>query len=371
MRFAPSLLAGLCVAACAARPIPPTVASTPATPRPTVSADTWIVPSPDDPRGTASLVALARPGTAFLDDGNFVLPSDDGSPAFASLTRDGSLRSHAPHALAARDCALRPASNGVVRVCPGPAEGSVTAAWIDRTAVVPIPAPVPPELFVDPAGESVAVDGRCSPDEADDGITFCWLRRDLRQWTEWTAPRRATLLALRGETALLNESSDTTAALSVFVITASHRTAIEPTDPTLVLDAAGFTPTGSVVVLAHRAAPADSRAPVESFVCVASAGVPCTARPLSIAAVDVAFADGLRGLAVGANASALAITTDGGASWQPILPSGHPAPASVSLPAPAAPSPGRRARIRPAGELVRCNANACAAGRVVHRWNAD
>jgi hypothetical protein len=370
MRFAPLFLAGLCVA-CASRPTTPTVAATPAAPRPTVSPDTWITPTPDDPRGTPLLAALARPGTAFLDDGTFVLSSDDGSPSFASLTRDGSLRAHAPHTLAARDCALRPASNGVVRICPGPSEGSSTAAWIDRTAVLPIPAPVPPELLVDPAGESVAVDGRCSADEPDDGITFCWLRRDLRQWTEWTAPRRATLLALRGETALLNESSDTAAALAVFVITASRRTPIEPTDPTLVLDAAGFTPTGSVVVLAHRPAPADARTPVESFVCVASAGVPCTARPLSIAAVDVAFADGLRGLAVGANAAALAITTDGGASWQPILPSGHPAPASVSLPAPVAQPPSRRPRVRPAGELVRCNANACAAGRVVHRWSAD
>jgi hypothetical protein len=334
-----------------------------------LSQDTWITPSTDDPRGTDTLTSLTRPGTALLDDGTFVLLSPDGSPAFASITRDGSLRSQTPHSAPAQQCSLAPAGNAVLRLCAGATEGDAHAWWIDRNQVVPLPEPVSSRALSDPSGESVAFDGRCNPSEPDDGSTFCWLRRDQPQWREWSAPNRASLLALRSESALLSEPGDLRATLAHFSVNTSRRVAVEQTDPTLEVDAATFSPNGDIVVLSHRTA---RDGVIESFACVASVGFPCTARPLHIHAVDIAFADARQGLAVGAHANELSITRDGGASWNPILPTGHPAPATIALPAPPAlQRSSRRIRIRPASTVVRCNTHACIAGRIVHRWPDD
>jgi hypothetical protein len=334
-------------------------------PRAISSQDTWITPTEADPRGTDSLADLTRGPLAPLEDGTFVLLAPDGSPVFAALTREQSLRSQTPHALAAERCTIAPAGVGVLRLCAGATEGDARAWWVDRSQVVALPQPVSARAISDVTGDGVAFDGRCNPSEPDDGSTFCWLRRDQLQWREWTAPNRATLLALRGESALLSEPGDLRAVLAHFDVTASRRRVVEHTDPTLEIDAATFAPTGDVIVLSHRTARDGG---TESFACVASMATPCTARPLHIRAVDIAFADARHGLAVGANAGELSITTDGGTSWTPIVPSGHPAPSSVALPPPPVGRSTRRLRIRAASTVVRCNTNACVAGRVVHRW---
>jgi hypothetical protein len=337
-------------------------------PRAVLSQDTWITPSPDDPRGTDSLTSLTRTSTALLEDGSFVLLAPDGSPAFAALTREGTLRSQTPHQAPAQQCALFPAGNAVLRLCAGATEGDARAWWIDRNQLVALPGPVSSRAISDPTGESVAFDGRCNPAEPDDGTTFCWLRRDQPQWREWNAPNRANILAIRSEAALLSEPGDLRATLVHFSITTSRRVTIEQTDPTLEVDAATFSPTGDVIMLSHRTTRSGV---IESFACVAAVGVPCTARPLHIHATDVAFADSRRGIAVGAHANEVSITRDGGASWSPILPSGHPNAESVALPAPPPARSSRRVRIRPASTLVRCNSHLCLSGRLVHRWPDD
>lgn len=340
----------------------------PTRPRAISSQDTWIVPTESDPRGTDSLADLTRGPLALLEDGTFALLAPDGSPAFAALTRENTLRSQTPHTVAAQRCAIAPAGNGVLRLCAGATEGDANAWWIDRSQVVPLPAPVSSRAISDVTGDGVAFDGRCNPSEPDDGSTFCWLRRDQLQWREWTAPNRATLLALRGESALLSESGDLRATLAHFDVNTSRRRVIEHTDPTLDIDAATFAPNGDVVVLSHRTGRDGA---IESFACVVAPGSPCTARPLHIHGVDIAFADARHGLAVGAHANELSITTDGGASWSPISPTGHPAPASVALPPPPVGRSTRRLRIRPASTVVRCNVHVCVAGRLVHRWPDD
>lgn len=344
------------------------VTTGPDRPRAVVSQDTWITPSPEDPRGTDSLTSLTRTSTALLEDGSIVLLAPDGSPAFAALTREGTLRSQTPHSAPAQQCALSPAGNAVLRLCAGATEGDAHAWWIDRNQIVALPDPVSSRALSDPTGESVAFDGRCNPAEPDDGTTFCWLRRDQPQWREWNAPNRANILAIRSETALLSEPGDLRATLVHFSINASRRVTVEQTDPTLEVDAATFSPTGDVVVLSHRTSRDGT---IESFACVASVGVPCTARPLHIRAVDIAFADSRQGIAVGATANELSITRDGGASWSPILPSGHPNAANVALPSVASARSSRRVRIRPASTTVRCNSHVCVAGRLVHRWPDD
>lgn len=357
----------LTLAACA-RPRVYVPTTGPGRPSASPSQDTWIVATEQDPRGTDALASLTRTSVAFLDDGTFVLLAPDGSPAFASITRDGALRSQTPHAIPAAQCALQPSGNAVLRVCAGATDGDAHAWWIDRSHVVALPEPVSSRVLSDSTGDSVAFDGRCNPSESDDGTTFCWLTRDQPTWREWSAPNRASLLAIRGEFALLTEPGDLRATLSHFGINTARRTVIEQTDPTLEVDAAGFTPTGDVVILSHRTS---RNGAIESFACVAALGYPCTARPLHIRATDLAFADARQGIAVGAHANELSITRDGGASWSPILPSGHPSPESVELPAPTTVRNGRRMRIRVTSTAVRCNTHACVSGRLVHRWPED
>lgn len=337
-------------------------------PRAVVSQDTWITPSPDDPRGTDSLTALTRTSTALLEDGSIVLLEPDGSPAFATLTREGTLRLQTPHRAPAQQCTVAPAGNAVLRQCTGTREGNVHAWWIDRHQLVALPEPISSQAISDPTGESVAFDGPCDPTEPDDGTTFCWLRRDQPHWREWSAPNRANLLAIRGENALLSEPGELRATLVHFSITTSRRVTIEQTDPTLEIDAATFSPTGDVIVLSHRTKRSGA---IESFACVAAVGVPCTARPLHIHAMDIAFADARHGIAVGSHANEVSITHDGGASWRPILPSGHPHPESVALPALRSERSSRRSRIRPASTLVQCNSYLCLSGRLIHRWPED
>jgi hypothetical protein len=364
MRLTASLFALVAASACA-RARPPQGPAPASRPRATLSQDTWVTPSDDDPRGTDTLTALTRGPIAALDDGTFVLLAPDGSPVFASLTREQTLRSSSPHNLAATRCTLAPAGVGALRLCAGATDGDARAWWVDRSTITPLPSPVAPNTISDRTGDSVGFEGRCNPSEPDDGTTFCWLRRDQLQWREWTAPNRANLLALRGEAALLSEPGDLRATLAHFEITTSRRRSVEPTDPTLEIDAATFTPTGDVVVLSHRTGRDGG---VESFACVAAVGYPCTARPLHIRATDIAFSDSRHGFAVGATAAELSLTTDGGASWTPIIASGHPSPSSVALPSPALSRSSRRPRVRAASTVVRCNRHVCVAGRVVHVW---
>ncbi|MBL8679257.1 MAG: hypothetical protein JNK05_08840 [Myxococcales bacterium] len=369
--FSRSVLPTLSVFLLASGCVRPRVEHTPAQPtrpRAISSQDTWIAPTESDPRGTDTLADLTRSPAALLEDGTFVLLAPDGSPAFAALTRENTLRSQTPHAVPAPRCAISPAGNGVLRLCAGATEGDANAWWIDRSQVVALPAPVSSRAISDVTGDGVAFDGRCNPSEPDDGSTFCWLRRDQLQWREWSAPNRATLLALRGESALLSEAGDLRATLAHFDVNTSRRRVVEHTDPTLDIDAATFGPNGDVIVLSHRTGRDGA---IESFACVASLGSPCTARALHIHAMDIAFADTRHGLAVGAHANELSITTDGGASWSPITPTGHPAPASVALPTPPIARSSRRLRIRPASTVVRCNVRVCVAGRLVHRWPDD
>ncbi len=175
-----ALLAASSLAACTRPRVqhPPTG---PDRPRAILSPDTWITPSAEDPRGNDSLTSLTRTSVAALDDGTFVLLAPDGSPAFASLTRDGALRSQTPHALPAQQCALSPAGTAVLRLCAGATEGDAHAWWIDRNQVVALPDPVSSRALSDPTGDSVAFDGRCNPTEPDDGPTVCWLLRDQPQ----------------------------------------------------------------------------------------------------------------------------------------------------------------------------------------------
>jgi hypothetical protein len=328
---------------------------------------------------TAEHVVLLRDGGfAWLTTG----ASDAGvqaAIAFGALMRTGELRSTLvpleAGAPLSEHCALSLAGEGVLRACQNGDQGPYSLRWISRHASADW-GTAPGAVVVSMSGDALTVAGRCDPTESDDGVTFCQYSRETQRWTEWRAERRAFLLAQRAHTALLTEPTEAGPKLVLYDILQGTRALLDTTDPTLELRAATLSEEGDrVLIVAQRAVRGGG---VESMMGFARAGVPVTLRAMGMAAVDVAFADERRGMAIGAHANELAITTDGGISWTKVLPSEHPAPESVSLvPAndprfrAATSAELRTRRLYPAGSLVRCNVSVCVAGRVVHRWQAE
>ena len=307
------------------------------------------------------------------------LPSDGGltgAVAFLAIGRDGQLHS----TLVSTDnpqgeCDLHLSGEGVIRACRVAEDGPYSVRYVTRQGAVDW-GTAPGRVVISAAGDSMAVAGRCDPSESDDGVTFCQYSRETSRWSEWRAERRGFLLAQRAQTALITEPTEAGPKLVMYDILQGHRTPIESTDPTLELRAAALTDQDDrVLVLASRALRGGGH---EAMVGFARPGVPVTLHAVGIDAVDVAFADDRRGIAIGAHADEIAITSDGGLTWTKVLPSGHATPETVSfVPAndrrfrASTPAELRTRRLYPAGTLVHCNVSVCVAGRLVHRWQVE
>lgn len=355
-------------------------------PPPQASADTWLVSTAADPRGSTDLVSLTKESTVLLADGSFAWLSEQSTDAgvsaaiaFAAIGRDGELHATLVNAEGpTTNCTLSLAGEGVVRVCHPTEDGPYAVRYASRQGSVDWGnAPGPP--VISSSGETMAVAGRCDPSESDDGVTFCQYSRETQRWTEWRAERRAFLITQRDNRALLTEPTEAGPKLVLYDILQATRVPIETTDPTVELRAAALTAQDDrVLVLARRAVRVGTEIRTESLVGFARPGIPVTLRAIGMDAIDVAFADERRGMAIGNHADEIALTSDGGLSWTRVLPSGHPQPQSVSFVAEndrrfrqANNTELRSRRLFTAGTLVRCNVSVCVAGRMIHRWQTE
>ncbi|MDP3277487.1 MAG: hypothetical protein Q8Q09_20035 [Deltaproteobacteria bacterium] len=358
------------LAACATRAVPTRVEL----PRlPPISDRTWVLQGPTQPEGPGRLAPLAQPGVIALDDGAFALLAGDQRVVFAAVNAEGALRAAPSTAtlapLANSACTLQPAGAGVLRVCPDATGTTAVMHFVQREDAQAVTGTPPTSVQSDAEGSSLIYSGRCNPTEPDDGSTFCWQQYGDPTWREWTAPMRARLLSARRGSALLVTRRESSEGVMLFDILTSGQHAVSATDPSLILASASVIPDGHVALLAHR--PRRDRS-LESLMCVASPGVPCSMRSVGMHVYDMHFADARRGLAVGATAENIAVTTDGGFTWTPIRPTSTVPLNSVRFEpqTPANPSPTRAPRIVLGGHTVRCNSIGCVAPSLVHVWEA-
>lgn len=331
---------------------------------------------------------LALPSTVLLASGDVAMRSGD-YLYFMSIAQGGGLSVQGRVALVgevAGACSLRSWGTRVLFVCPevvSPARERTTPYVADIDGIEQVGPAESGAMFEGREGHTLTRQGPCSdPSRAAPGqsvgvsntssntsnTVLCTLDRE-RGWREWEYPGTATLLDVYDSYALFAESREDNVVLRLYAIDAARSWEVPVSDPTVEIARAGFAHDGRIVVLAH-AGPSRSR---RSMVGVARPGTAVVLRPLGFFALDVAMADDRHGLAVGTTAGEIAVTHDGGFSWQPVRPMLDGDPATVTLNQERTEQrsvvPRRGERIERIGTLVQCSPVLCrAAGRLVHWW---